>query len=104
MINADEFLNITHLEDKLTVIFWRLVESNRLGNFEPVHKVSTDDFAKAYSNSEYSAAIPKCKECAIGSAEVTGFIAFSAGILLISVYSFLLFLVPIVYDSCKTFW
>lgn len=74
MINADESLNITHLEDKLTVIFWRLVESNRLGNSEPVHKVSTDDFAKAYSNSCYSAAFPKCKECAIGSAEVVGFI------------------------------
>lgn len=74
MIKADDSLNITHLEDKLTVIFWRLVESNRLGNAEPVHKVCTDDFAKAYSNSDYSADFPKCKDCAIGSAEVAGFI------------------------------
>lgn len=74
MLSVDNSLNVTHLEDKLTVIFWRLVEANRLGNSEPVQKVSTDEFAKAYSNSSYSAAFPKCRECAIGSAEVLGFI------------------------------
>ena len=74
MIKADNSLNITHLEDKLTVIFWRLVEANRLGNVELIQKVSTDDFIKTFSNSSNSAAFPKCKECAIGSTEVAGFI------------------------------
>ena len=74
MINADNSLNISHLEDKLTVIFWRLVEANRLGNSEPIQKVSTDEFAQSFSNSNYSVAFPKCRECALGSQEITGFI------------------------------
>ncbi len=74
MISADNSLNISHLEDKLTVIFWRLVESNRLGNSEPIQKVSTNEFAQSFANSNYSAAFPKCKECALGSQEIIGFI------------------------------
>ena len=74
MISADNSLNISHLEDKLTVIFWRLVEANRLGNSEPIQKVSTDEFAQSFSNSNYSAAFPKCRECALGSQEIAGFI------------------------------
>ncbi|MBQ2592252.1 MAG: TIM44-like domain-containing protein [Candidatus Riflebacteria bacterium] len=74
MINADNSLNISHLEDKLTVIFWRLVEANRLGNSEPIQKISTDEFAQSFSNSNYSIAFPKCRECALGSQEITGFI------------------------------
>ncbi len=74
MISADNSLNISHLEDKLTVIFWRLVEANRLGNSEPIQKVSTDEFAQSFSNSNYSVAFPKCRECALGSQEITGFI------------------------------
>ncbi len=74
MINTDNSLNLTHLEDKLTVIFWRLIEANRLGNPEPIKKVSTNEFATSYANSYYSAAFPKCQECALGSQEVVGFI------------------------------
>lgn len=74
MISVDNSLNIPHLEDKLTVIFWRLIEANRLGNAEPIQKVSTNEFAQSYANSNYSLAFPKCKECALGSQEVIGFI------------------------------
>ena len=74
MLSVDKSLNISHLEDKLTVIFWRLVESNRLRSVEPIHKVSTDDFAQAYSSSKYTVAFPKCRECGLGSQEVIGFI------------------------------
>jgi uncharacterized tellurite resistance protein B-like protein len=74
MLSADNSLNVSHLEDKLTVIFWRLVEANRLGNSEPIQKVSTDEFAQSLSNSNYSVAFPKCRECALGSQEITGFI------------------------------
>ena len=74
MLSADNSLNISHLEDKLTVIFWRLVEANRLGNSEPIQKVSTNEFAQSIFNSNYSATFPKCKECALGSQEIIGFI------------------------------
>ncbi|MBR4569616.1 MAG: TIM44-like domain-containing protein [Candidatus Riflebacteria bacterium] len=74
MISADNSLNISHLEDKLTVIFWRLVEANRLGNSEPIQKVSTNEFAQSIFNSDYSATFPKCRECALGSQEIIGFI------------------------------
>ena len=74
MIRVDNSLNIQHLEDKLTVLFWRMIEANRLGNTEPIQRVSTNEFAKAYANSNYSVAFPKCKECGLGSQEVIGFI------------------------------
>ena len=74
MLSADNSLNISHLEDKLTVIFWRLVEANRLGNSEPIQKVSTNEFAQSIFNSNYSATFPKCRECALGSQEIIGFI------------------------------
>ena len=74
MISKDNSLNISHLEDKLTVIFWRLVEANRTNSAEPIQKVSTDEFVQSYSNSNYSKIFPKCKECALGSQEIIGFV------------------------------
>lgn len=74
ILNKDKLINIPHLEDKLTMIFWRMVEANRIGNAEPILKVSTNEFAESYANLNYSSIFPKCKECALGSQEVIGFV------------------------------
>lgn len=74
IIKEDPALNIQHLEDKLSLLFWRMVEANRVNNPVPIEKVSTSDFALAFENLQFEKAFPKCKECYIRYIEVIGFI------------------------------
>ena len=74
MLHIDKSINIPHLEDKLSVIFWRMVEANRLGNSEPILKISTNEFAEAFNNSKFIKSFPKTNDTAIGSAEVMAFV------------------------------
>lgn len=74
IFSLDKSINIPHLEDKLSVIFWRMVEANRLGNAEPILKISTNEFAEAFNNSKFIKSFPKTTDTAIGSAEVMAFV------------------------------
>ncbi len=72
---ADPGFSTQHLEDRASVIFWRLMKSEREGTIKPIRKMATERFCKELAD--------KLKpdqdgfrifqgECAVGSVDTTG--------------------------------
>lgn len=73
-INAkDPGFNVQHIEDKTSVIFWRRVTADRLGNVAPIRKMALESYCTQFAaglvpgpNRERSF----IAECAVGSSSV----------------------------------
>ena len=75
MINLwdiDPDFNIQNIEDKISVMFWRMCEANRTNSANPIRKIATDSFITKYQNSKV--AFGKLNNIAIGSTEIVGIV------------------------------
>lgn len=70
---ADAGFNIQHIEDRVSVMFWRKNEAERLGKVDPMRKIATDSYCEAQSKwykPDSSGSRKFYAECAVGIIEV----------------------------------
>jgi uncharacterized tellurite resistance protein B-like protein len=71
----DPGFSIQHLEDRSSVVFWRLATADRLGDVKPILKMATHDFCTSYW-SGFGGGAEKDREyfgnCSVGSVELLG--------------------------------
>lgn len=48
--NADPGFSVQHLEDRVSVMFWRVIEAYRIGNSDPMRKVATDELCAFFAD------------------------------------------------------
>lgn len=68
----DPAFNIANLEDRLSVMFWRLNEALRIQNVDPIRKIATDSFISQFDAEKSLKDFPNTTNTAIGSIEITG--------------------------------
>ncbi len=74
-IAADPGFNMQHLEDRVSVMFWRKLEAERKGNPTPLRKIARDDFCEAqkqWYKPDNGGARRFYTECATGSIDLLG--------------------------------
>lgn len=72
---ADPGFNMQHLEDRVSVMFWRKLEAERKGNIAPLRKIARDDFCEAqkqWYKPDKGGARRFYTECATGSIDLLG--------------------------------
>lgn len=72
LLNEDPNFNIQNIEDKLSVIFWRLIESQREKSPTPILKICTDKFANHFFDSNIQNILENNTSAGIDSIEVKG--------------------------------
>ncbi len=75
LVKKDPGFNTQHLEDRVTVIFWRMISAQRKANIDPLRKVADELFCsrfKAGFKPDNSGVQRFYIDCAIGSAELLG--------------------------------
>jgi len=71
---ADPGFNVQHLEDRASVVFWRKVMADRLGQIAPLAKMASAEFCEQYE-STLRATTPERRytgDCAVGSVDARG--------------------------------
>lgn len=74
----DPDLNVQHLEDRASVMFWRKVAADRDGRVDPLAKVASSEFCARYEESLLASASAGCSywgDCAVGSVKTLGILA-----------------------------
>jgi uncharacterized tellurite resistance protein B-like protein len=70
----DPEFNLQHLEDRVSVMFWRKTMADRIADVRPFRKVATEAFADAYAaNFRSQAERSFFGECAVGAVTTHGF-------------------------------
>lgn len=74
---ADPGFSVQHLEDRASVVFWRLMAAQRSGRVDPVRKMANDAFCDGIkpllkTGSDGSREFPS--DCAVGSVETIGIV------------------------------
>ena len=70
--SSDPEFNIQNIEDKLSVMFWRMAEANRTNSPDPIRKISTYEFIEKYKH--HNVYFAKYKYHELGSIEIVGII------------------------------
>ncbi len=77
--HRDPALCVQHLEDRASVIFWRLVMSERLGSTKPLQKVATDDYVNWLKQSrltpDENGRRRAYVDCAVGAVDLIGVVS-----------------------------
>ncbi len=73
---ADPGINTQHLEDRASVIFWRLAMANRLGDTAPLAKMAISKYVEAHQQQLQSGGQARSYpgDCAVGSVETLGIV------------------------------
>ncbi len=72
LLDEDPSFNISNVEDRLSVMFWRLNEALNKQNVDPIRKVSTDSFTEKLSIEKALDKFPFTTNTAVGSIEIVG--------------------------------
>ena len=72
LLKEDSSFNISNVEDRLSVMFWRLNEALIKQNADPIRKVSTDSFTEKLSTEKALDKFPITTNTAVGSIEIVG--------------------------------
>ncbi|MCA9224005.1 MAG: TIM44-like domain-containing protein [Planctomycetales bacterium] len=81
---ADAALQLRHLEDRTSVIFWRKAAADRAGDVRPLTKMATTEFCEQYASgfrrdSRDGDARQFWGECAVGSVDVLALLPAAIG-------------------------
>jgi predicted lipid-binding transport protein (Tim44 family)/uncharacterized tellurite resistance protein B-like protein/predicted nucleic acid-binding Zn ribbon protein len=71
---ADPGFNVQHLEDRASVVFWRKVMADRLGQIAPLAKMASAEFCSHYESILHPSSGQRhyAGDCAVGSVDVRG--------------------------------
>ena len=71
---ADPGFNVQHLEDRASVVFWRKVMADRLGQIAPLAKMASPDFCEQYESTLNATEGERryMGDCAVGSVDARG--------------------------------
>jgi hypothetical protein len=70
----DPGFNVQHLEDRASVVFWRKVMADRLGQIDPLAKMASPEFCEPYASTltALDGSRRYVGDCAVGSVDVRG--------------------------------
>ena len=71
----DPGLNVPHLEDRASVMFWRKAMADRLGDVAPLRKMATDAMCERYAEQLRAQQGFYRGDCAVGSVDLLGVLA-----------------------------
>ncbi len=71
---ADPGFNVQHLEDRASVVFWRKVMADRLGQIAPLAKMASPEFCEQYESQFNRGGSERnyMGDCAVGSVDARG--------------------------------
>ncbi len=71
---ADPGFNVQHLEDRASVVFWRKVMADRLGQIAPLAKMASPEFCEQYESTLNTTEGERryMGDCAVGSVDARG--------------------------------
>lgn len=71
---ADPGFNVQHLEDRASVVFWRKVMADRLGQIAPLAKMASPEFCEQHEAKLNTTGIERryMGDCAVGSVDARG--------------------------------
>jgi uncharacterized tellurite resistance protein B-like protein len=75
MIKADPGYNVQHIEDRVSVMFWRKKEAERKGNISPLRKIAKYEYCNSLTEGfkpDNSGARRYYTNCAVGAVDILG--------------------------------
>ncbi len=72
LLNSDPYFNIQNIEDKLSLIFWRLIEAASTNNINPILKFCSESFVKKYESKIIDSIFKYNERAGICSIEIVG--------------------------------
>ena len=72
LLKYDSNFSLQNIEDKLSVIFWRIIEAQKESSLNPILKICTDEFTKHFQEGRIQGIFYTTKNVGIDSIEVKG--------------------------------
>jgi uncharacterized tellurite resistance protein B-like protein len=72
LLKYDSNFSLQNIEDKLSVIFWRIIEAQKESSLNPVLKICTDEFAKLFLEERIQSIFSNTENAGTDSIEVKG--------------------------------
>lgn len=72
LLKYDSNFSLQNIEDKLSVIFWRIIEAQKESSLNPILKICTDEFAKLFLEERIQSIFSNTENAGTDSIEVKG--------------------------------
>lgn len=72
-LELDPYFNVQHIEDRVSLMFWRKNEAERIGKIEPMRKIACDEYCEAQKKwyaPDASGSRKFYSDCAIGAIQL----------------------------------
>lgn len=79
ILSKDPYFNIQNIEDRISGMFWRMVEATKTKKSDYIKKISTDSFIDKFVNQPELITFPVVTKPTIGSIDIIGIIASYSG-------------------------